>query len=117
MMLALSKYVAMSACSRFLKAAFIFLAYFPHPFRGSLLQFGMVFVLPCAGCALESLYLPAAHEFLFGGLGQEAAAMTASYQGVDVLDQLIGEEHMRASDIHIRYRDRASGPSEGPLEC
>jgi hypothetical protein len=85
------------------ESALAFLAQFPHPLHRSLFQLRMVFILPGTGGGFQRFDLPKAHEFLFGGLGDEAAALTSAYQRVNVLDQLIGE-HDVCSSVHGRFK-------------
>jgi hypothetical protein len=91
MMLVSSRKVAMSAGGYFFEPALALLAQFPDPLRRTLLQFGVVLVLPGAGRGLESLDLASAHELLLGRFGQEVAALARADQPVDVLDQLLSE--------------------------
>ena len=93
----------MSVAYCFLEPALAFLAHFAHPLGGTALEFGVVLILPSAGCGFVGVDLPQAHEFFFGGLGDEGASLPAADQRVDVLDELVGKHYM-CSSVHGRLK-------------
>src|ERR1017187_6294582 len=76
--------VAISAAGYFLEALVVFLAQLFDPLGSSLLEFGMVLVLPGAGRGFRGFDLAEAHQFLFRRLGQKSAAPALADEGVDL---------------------------------
>ena len=61
-----------------------FSAHLPHPGSRSILQFGMIFILPCALGGTQRITLLAALDFVAGYLGEERTAASLTDQLVDV---------------------------------
>src|ERR1051326_3419836 len=80
----------------FLRTLLVQFPHFADVPGGAALQFGMVFVFPGAGGGLDSFQLAQAHEHAFSCALREAAALTAADNSVDVLDQLLGKNHVSA---------------------
>src|ERR1039458_7814583 len=64
--------VAMSTAGYFFEALVVFLAQLFDPLGCSLLEFGMVLVLPGTGGGFQGFDLAQAHQFLFRRLGEKA---------------------------------------------
>ena len=60
----------------------------------------MVFVLPCSGGAFQSLDLAETHQLLLGRLRKECAAASFADQGVDLHDQLLGDDDVGSFGVH-----------------
>src|ERR1035438_5442526 len=100
--------VAMSTAGQFFEACVVLLAQLLDPFRGSLLEFGMVLVFPGTGGGFQGFDLAQTHQFLFRRLGQKSAAPALADQGVDLDSQLVGDDDMGTLDVH-RPTDSLTG--------
>src|ERR1035441_1908888 len=100
--------VAMSTAGQFFEACVVLLAQLLDPFRGSLLEFGMVLVFPGTGGGFQGFDLAQTHQFLFRRLGQKSAAPALADQGVDLDSQLVGNDDMGTLDVH-RPTDSLTG--------
>ena len=72
-------------------------AHLPHPSSRSVLQFGMIFILPCARCGTQSITLLATLDFVAGYLGEERTATTLTDQLVEVGHHVNRQDDMRSS--------------------
>src|ERR1039457_6458597 len=103
--------VAISAAGYFFEALGGFLAQLFDPLGRSLLEFGMVLVLPGAGRGFRGFDLAEAHQFLFRRLGQKSAATALADEGVDLGNQLLGDDDVGTFDVHRpTYSLTACGP-------
>src|ERR1039457_1502910 len=93
--------VAMSAASQFFEARVVLLAQLLGPFRGPLLEFGMVLVFPGTGGGFQGFDLAQAHQLLFRRLGEKSAAPPLADESVDLDSQLVGDDDVGAFDVHI----------------
>src|ERR1700687_2670302 len=66
--------VAMSTAGQFFEALVVLLAQLLDPFRGPLLELGMVLVFPGAGGGFQGFDLTQAHQLLFRRLGEKSTA-------------------------------------------
>ncbi len=67
-----------------LKPFLRFGAHAPHPFSRSILEFGMVFVLPCSICSAQRISLLSTLDFVASYFGQERTATALADQFVDI---------------------------------
>jgi hypothetical protein len=75
-------------------------AQLPNPFVRPLPQVRMLTILPRTGRAFKRRDLTPEQELFLGCLGQEAAALPAPDDAVDIFDQLLREDNVCAPRIH-----------------
>src|ERR1035437_7797618 len=92
--------VAMSTAGYFFKALVVFLAQLLDPLGGPLLKFGMVLVLPGTGGGFQGFDLAQAHQLLFCRLGEKSTAPPLADDGIDLGNQLLGDNDVGAFDVH-----------------
>lgn len=68
----------------FLKPAVGFIAHLAHPSGRAVLQFGMVFVLPCSLSGMQSIALLATLDFVAGDLREESTPSALADKFVDI---------------------------------
>lgn len=71
-----------------------------NPMSRTVCKFRMVPRLPTAGGFLYRGQLSQAHQLCFGGLHNKAAAAPPADHPVDVFNQLLRQDYMRASRAH-----------------
>jgi len=84
------------------------LAQFSNPLVRPPLQLRMIAILPRARRRFERSDLMPAHEFFLSCFGQEAAALPAADDPVDIFEQLLGENNVCASGIHKKAHFNAN---------
>src|ERR1039458_8689832 len=90
--------VAMSTPGYFFEPLVVFLAQLFDPLGCSFLEFGMVLVLPGTGGGFQGFDLAQAHEFLFCRLGEKSTAPPLADDGIDLGNQLLGDDDVGALD-------------------
>ena len=91
----------MSAGGYFTKTALILLAQIFDPLGCSLFQLGMIFVFPRASHSFKGGELLPADKLSLSGLADEAAALPNANYGINLFDQLAGENYMCAFGVHV----------------
>jgi hypothetical protein len=92
----------MLARGRFLKTAFEVATKVLNPLVGALFQFGVIFVLPTAGRAVQRFQLAQSQEFPFRCLNQKEAPSALAYDHVNLRSQLFRNNDVSAFvDVRI----------------
>src|ERR1035437_951725 len=96
--------VAMSPAGYFFEAPVVFLAQLLDPLGGPLLELGMVLVFPGTGGGFQGFDLAQAHQLLFRRLGEKSTAPPLADDGVNLGNQLLGDDDMSTFDVHTDLR-------------
>src|SRR5258708_9889371 len=108
--------VAISTSGYFFEALVVLLAQLFDPLGCSILQFGMVLVLPGTGCGFQGFDLAQAHQFVFRRLGEQSTTPSFADDGIDLGNQLLGDDDVGTFDVHKDFhRPTPSLTVYGPL--
>src|SRR5260370_22580622 len=108
--------VAISTSGYFFEALVVLLAQLFDPLGCSILQFGMVLVLPGTGCGFQGFDLAQAHQFLFRRLGEKSTAPSFTDDGINLGTQFLGADDVGTLDGHKDFhRPTPSLTVYGPL--